>query len=671
MDENSVSKRQVSVLLKIGSRENQLGTNTTIRYNSPLVFHGLENPVLSELKTTTLAKSLNVEQLQRIADVCKRESLPAGTKLFDAKEVPGKLFIILKGCLKAYVERHGQTITKGFFNPGEVVGQYGLIFNEPNLADVVAEFDTTLLTIERPQFLRLMDEVPELLELLRQDFGKRIRSAIKGEKTHRFAPMIVCVHPDGLATNIPFDVAHELSIRGEQVAIIGSAPSDNASLQTSSIQHFAIEDKPEDYAWRELLDQGFDRLMFCLDGTQAPQLPRLLEQADEVLWFFSATNLGNLRAKINQIFETSPSEARKIRRVCLLENGDLWAPSGLPDDRLHRRDFIMPIQNSTDTKRLYRQGIQRITRHLCDVKIGLTLAGGGARGLVHFGVLRALDRADISFDFISGTSAGSMFGLSYATGLEVDYMLDAYHHSLTPGWPLSWLPNGDRWFLVWKYRTRGWDKMLRVHFNCDFEQLQTPFVSVSVDLVRGEQEVVENGDIIHAMLESLNLPFIANPILREGMALVDGGVLNNLPADVLLQRGADYVVGVNVSAGITEKFGVNTPGMKTSDMKQPKTLETLFRVLEVMGKGTADIQKSACNLLINPDTSAFSFTDFTQGRRLAEVGEAATDKLVPEIKANIAELMNFNRQKKLLGLPFSKPRCREHSNQTDPRPTEI
>jgi predicted acylesterase/phospholipase RssA len=148
-----------------------------------------------------------------------------------------------------------------------------------------------------------------------------------------------------------------------------------------------------------------------------------------------------------------------------LRPGQLQAPAGLIDPRLEKRDFIMPLAPTGGGHCLFEQGVSRIYHHLCDVRLGISLAGGGARGLVHFGVLRALDRAGIFFDMMSGTSAGAMFGLSYATGLQIDYMLEEYRKSLTPGFPFNLLPNGDRWFLVWKYRTRSWDRLLRCHFD--------------------------------------------------------------------------------------------------------------------------------------------------------------------------------------------------------------
>ena len=162
-----------------------------------------------------------------------------------------------------------------------------------------------------------------------------------------------------------------------------------------------------------------------------------LHLADEVFWCFEAENPGFSQQLLGHFLDESESSVHKIKRICLLRPGELHAPTGLINPRLRKRDFIMPIKPSGGTHRIFEQGISRMFHHLCDIRVGISLAGGGARGLVHFGVLRALDRAGIFFDMISGTSAGAMFGLSYATGLEIDYMLQEFRENLTPRFPFS------------------------------------------------------------------------------------------------------------------------------------------------------------------------------------------------------------------------------------------
>jgi predicted acylesterase/phospholipase RssA len=122
------------------------------------------------------------------------------------------------------------------------------------------------------------------------------------------------------------------------------------------------------------------------------------------------------------------------------------------------------------------------------------------------------------------------------------------------------------------------------------------------------------------------------------MVLVDGGVLNNLPADVLSDRGADFVVGVDVSSHIRAEFARNRPGMTRAQMKRPNAIETILRVFEVQAHGMGNVRNRAVDFWITPDTAQFSFTDFTRAPELAAAGEAAAHAVVPKLKQLLAEL---------------------------------
>ena len=501
---------------------------------------------------------------------------------------------------------------------------------------MIAEFDTHLLSIDRDSFMQLMSESTDFRRLIATTFSHRMRDVLSGKKARRFARHVIFVVPPHQDIDIPFDVARRLAGRGERLALVA-----RTALAENNVHSIQLDVDQLGEIWNRTQSKDFDRVVFVVDAEFATQRVELIEKADEVLWCFFPDRHKQIYDLATQVIVESPIDTSKLKRVCLLNDDQRVAPPNIVDDRLHKRDFIMPAKCTDKSSQMYGQGIDRLTRHLCDVKIGLSLAGGGARGLVHFGVLAALEREQVSFDMMSGTSAGAMFGISYATALGIDFLVDAYTKDLTPGFPFTWMPDPNRSFLIWKYRSRGWDAMLRPYFDAHLEQLQIPFSAVSVDLVGGKVVVTDRGDVIPAMLESLNLPGIAAPIMRDGMALVDGGVLNNLPADVLVDKGADFVVGVNVSADMAKEFGRNVPGMKTQEMKRVGNVETLFRVLEVMGAGTSKAQRNNVDVLVVPDTSQHSFTDFTKGKELAEIGESAVEGCLSDIKNKIAELMKF------------------------------
>ena len=303
------------------------------------------------------------------------------------------------------------------------------------------------------------------------------------------------------------------------------------------------------------------------------------------------------------------------------------------------KDFKVLLADSTSTPgRLQKQSISRLVRHLRRTRLGLALGGGAARGLAHLGVLKALEREEIYFDMIVGTSAGALMALPYVFGWDADFASDTFARDLTPTWFFRKLPRGGQWFMLYKYRTRGWDSMLQNHFgDVQLEQLPIPLSTVAADLITGAEVVRDRGNAVNGVLESINLPQIARPILRDGMALVDGGIINNVPSDLLPERGADMVIGVNISSKLAHRFGGNTPGLTEEKMRNAGQFETVMRSNEVQDHLITELRTSDTDFMLNVDTSGFEFADFTRARELSEVGEQAAEQVIPQLKQRLAE----------------------------------
>src|SRR6185369_16984520 len=201
---------------------------------------------------------------------------------------------------------------------------------------------------------------------------------------------------------------------------------------------------------------------------------------------------------------------------------------------------------------------------------GVALGGGAARGMSHLGVLKALEENGIVVDVIAGTSAGAMTGAFYASGLDCAYSSRQFATDLRPSWIFRHLLRGNEWYLLYKYRRGHFDPMLRKYLrDWKLEQLAVPCFSVTVDLVSGTSVVRERGDAVHAVLESINLPVLSIPIRRDGQALIDGGLVNNIPADVLVAMGCNFVIAVSVTAKMEIEFCDITPAQSPLSGTRP------------------------------------------------------------------------------------------------------
>ncbi len=209
-------------------------------------------------------------------------------------------------------------------------------------------------------------------------------------------------------------------------------------------------------------------------------------------------------------------------------------------------------------------------------KIGLALSGGGARGMAHVGVLKALEEKRIPIDYIAGTSMGSIVGGLYATGMSPE---DLEWAIKSVDWDNALNPSNKRQLKNYRQKQEEKDYFADIEIGIskegaksgtglvgdhkvmlelqrlvgsfnekDFDQFPIPFRAVTTDLNAGEPYIIDHGDLAMAMRASMAVPLVFGPVKHQDRMLVDGGILNNLPVNVVKAMGADIVIAVNISS---------------------------------------------------------------------------------------------------------------------------
>ncbi len=602
---------------------------------------------LQVLRRSGLCRGLNAAHINLIAEAVRPITVAVGEVVCRQGEEGDTMYVLVRGRAMVVVERDGEPYRLlDYLGRGEHFGEMAVLTDGQRTATVSALVDTDLLELDREQFDRLLNTVPGLAANLSRALGFRLRWQ-NSRRQRRHEPAIVgLVNSTFRTQGLIRPLAQALVDQGDRLEVLTDRPELWPTSGDYQIERVPTDVHGEDRARRvherlHTVIEDHDRVL--LDLTQAGlenELPRLLAPCEEIWWLveprFAATSLSNLR----RLLAAEPRLAGRVRLVWILEENQPFAPQQPDDLKIEERNFKVVLGEPDAVPCRHQvQGIDRLARHLRGTRIGLALGGGGARGLAHLGVLRALERAGIGFDLIAGTSSGALMGVAYAGGWSPDEALESFAHALTPpSWVRS-LPGGDRLYMWTMFRIGAWDGKLR-HFLGDarLEQLLMPLSTVAVDLVGGRQVIRDRGDAIHAVLESINVPMVSRPILRDGMALIDGGILNNLPADVLVERGASFIVGVDVATKMPLAFGGNHADTPAGQMRRAGPLETLFRVNEVQAYGITALRTSAVDVMITPDTSAFEFAEFSRAAELAEVGEAAAELVIPQLTQMLREL---------------------------------
>ncbi|HUY87623.1 MAG TPA: cyclic nucleotide-binding and patatin-like phospholipase domain-containing protein [Pirellulales bacterium] len=615
---------------------------------TPLGRRYIAEPTLSIerlLRYSPLCQGLDNAQIRYLIDALRPVSFVAGDVILRQGEPGQSMYVIAAGRVRVTLSQAGapQRLLE-ILGPGDHFGDMALLGENVRSATITAAVDSQLLELDRERFNRLLLTAPAFAANLSRVLERRLRLAMT-RRRRRERPIVVgMVNTSARTQGLIRPLAAALIAQNESIEILTDRREAWAAEGQYLVERIPAAESTADRVRlvHERIQQvirSHDRVLVELTpGTEA-ELSQLLAPCDEIWWLVESRFAEAAIERLRRLVAFAPRLASRVHIVWLLNSKERFSPRRPDDLPIARLDFKVNLSDDlSHASWRSRQGIQRLVHHLRGTRLGVALGGGGARGLAHLGALRVLDREGIHFDVVAGTSVGALMGLAYAGGWRPDDALREFQRVLRPPRWASMLPKGARWYLWWKYWRSAWDAMLRPYLqDTRLEQLPTPLCVLAVDLVSGKQVVRDRGDCIHAVMESINLPYFSRPIRRDGLELVDGGVLNNLPGDVLPEFGADFVVGIDVTSKLPADFGVGAGGPLLK-ARGPGLLETLLRVSEVQAFGLTALQSNSIDLLIAPDASPFDFADFGCAEALAEAGEAAVSETLPQLKQMLANL---------------------------------
>jgi NTE family protein len=255
------------------------------------------------------------------------------------------------------------------------------------------------------------------------------------------------------------------------------------------------------------------------------------------------------------------------------------------------------------------------------MRIGLALGGGAARGFAHIGVIKALEAQGIQADLIAGTSAGSVVGSLYATGmsgLELNRLALNLDTAALSDWALP-------------FRARGFLKGVALQAFVDkavggrpIEKMRRPLGIVATDLGNGEPILFQRGSTGQAVRASCSVPSIFEPVHIGNRDYVDGGLVSPVPAAFAHKMGADFVIAVDISA-------------RPDTQLTSSSFDVLLQTFTIMGQTIKayELDKYA-NVVIRPNLPAMGGSDFAQRNMAILAGEEAVAHALPDIQAKLA-----------------------------------
>lgn len=575
---------------------------------------------IASLACTELLAGLDADALEDVAREVEWLTVHGGSDVCRQGEPGGSLFLVVSGKLRVVVaDADGREHLVRELGRGENVGEMSLLTGEPRSATVRAVRDTVLARLTSAGFERLVAAHPATALSLTRMLARWLN---RSNERRSAATLPATIAVRAASTDVPLSafctrlttalgaIGPTLHLRSEQVdAAIHDGAADEAE---DADGHARVAE------WLAVRETEYQFVLYETAPGRTGWNRRCCRQADRIIDVAAAGSY-----PVETTAEPDPGEA--LTHLVMLHSPGTTRPSGTSrwqPGRYHAHHHVR-VDRPAD--------YDRLARHLSGRAVGLVLGGGGARGFAHIGVVKAMRELGIPVDRIGGTSMGAIIGGLVALEMDCDEMLRVNRDMwlrLRPNreftLPLISLVAGRR-------GKRLCDEMFE---DLAIEDLWIPYFSCSANLSRSRVHVHHEGSLARAALASVSIPGIAPPtVTADGDLLVDGGVLNNLPADVMAERSTGPVVAVNVSPKqdlSLEAWGGSMPtprrvlGSRLRPFRQPRPYPSIFHVIThstMLGSFRhAQLMREKADVYLEPPVGGYDLFGWHAIDELAEIG---------------------------------------------------
>jgi NTE family protein len=592
---------------------------------------------------------------------------------------PGDVFyVVLDGELEVWDAGQPPRQT-GTLRRGDYFGEMALLQGGKRTATVTAARRARLLAIDKPAFDQLFLKNPKAIEFFARVLSKRLAGVTRAERLRRATTTISVAGSPGLrgGTLIAFSLAVLLKqITTTEVIYVevqsGPEKRDAVTFDLASGSLDAVSRKfaPSPagvgggpVVLRVGLPPG---LVPAAYGDLLTSLVSKLSDAFSFIVIDLGSGTAGLAASASAYSDvfvalvSKPDEDPGLgdpRKMKVLRVINLVNPKLRPLPISSSEPFVVPrsaalagpTAEASDYIRTHPRSaaalpIQRLAHKLLGTSIGLALGGGAAFGLAHLGVLKVLEEAGVPVDLVAGCSQGSIIAVGYASGLPVSEMIDiARELGVKRNFLLASDPTfftkpgimaGQRFVALMRPFLKGKET---------FEQLVLPCRTVATDIETGERVAIGTGRLETAYRASSSVPMVMAPVKMGEHVLVDGGVADPVPAEVVLDMGADVTIAVNVVprmkrgvetvvASWYRKLNAFNPLNYLVDSEEmPNMFDIVMNSMQILEYELGNFKAIAADVLINPDLSDFTWIEYYRADELIARGAEAARRALPAI----------------------------------------
>jgi len=471
--------------------------------------------------------------------------IAAGETLMKQGGPGDSMYLSISGRLRALVrDEDGEERMVRELGRGEVIGEMSLYTDEPRSATVVAVRDSVLVRLAKAQFTHLLASSAQMSISLTRQMIKRLNAANTRAALPPPVTMALLPITEGVQA---FEFAQRLSVhlgRLGRVCVV-DADSVDAALQQPGLARSTDAEVNRRIALHlDQLELTHDFVLLVGDTHASAWTQRCSRYSDEMLLLADASQPATLHETETQylVQRSALNDAAQI--LVLIHGADVLCPSGTRQ-WLARR----PVTDHVHVRPALDRDMARLARIQSRTAIGLVLAGGGAKGLAHMGLFRALQERGIEIDFVGGTSIGAIMASIVGSNQPLDTLMPIARTAFGKN------PTGDYSLLPMISLIRGQRlrRILQVALQDifghqpDVEDLWINYFCVASNYTQAHEQVISHGPLAKSILASVAIPGAFPPVLINGDLLCDGGTFNNFPVNIMRRRrGVGKVIGMDL-----------------------------------------------------------------------------------------------------------------------------
>ena len=667
------------------------------------------NNKLPILKQIPIFQDLNWFALNRISRHVEIVEFNKGDIICQQGAPADAFYALVSGRVYSYsLNTAGHKEDVDFILRGMQFGIISTLTGENHSRTYEAINDSVVIKINKDSFSQLLRSTPQLAVALSQSLSQRIRSHVTHTKNTQESTIIAVYSPvqgsgsSTYATNLALSLKEQTdkrilllslsSDKNEERIDLANIVSDHQSILNTitkgvlTVDLLSVKFDPQNTTLMSKISQfisapvnDYNYIVLDLPNEMDDVVMKTLTQSDVIhlVSIGDDKNLDTTRHVIDKLSEQlkerfhtdrvqviisgvntdshiSPLEIKKILNYDVF----LVLPHLQPTEFTYKKVIPGFAFVEVDAKSEYAQTIRRLSRQISKVMIGLVLGGGAALGMAHIGIIRVLEREGIPIDIVVGSSMGALIASIWSIGHTADDLekfgrefenkLEMLNKVFDPIVPVAGLVGGEgirRWL-----KGKLGDKT--------FHDSKIPLRVVIYDLFHRKEIVVGDGLLVDAVRKSIAIPGVIRPVMEGKQMIIDGGVLNPLPTNVLTDMGVKKIIAVNVLQSPEEvdwsqkkadenlvkcfelpfskhpfKFMGFRLGRFMSNMFTPNIADIIVRTFQATEFVIAEQSGKQADVLIHPDLRGIQWFELYEVNELIKRGEEAAEKALPAIKA--------------------------------------